>query len=181
MGQPGDRRSRRRDGALLVLGVGNVLLRDEGVGVHVARAVEALDPRLLPPGTEVVDGGTLGIDLLPVLGDADGVVLIDAVDLRSAPGTLHVLRGEELEGALAGRVAPHRVGVGDLLATARLAGALPGHVSLVAVQPGRIEVGLELTPAVGAAVPAAVELVRQELEAFAVDRGAGPRSRPPEP
>lgn len=154
--------------ALIVLGVGNVLLRDEGVGVRVAREVAALPAGQLPPGTEVVDGGTLGLDLLPMIEDAAAIVMVDAVNLRSEPGATRVLRDEELHSALAQHVSPHQVGVGDLLAAARLAGSLPDRVSLVAIQPELIEIGLELTPAVEAAVPFAVDLVRRELAALAM-------------
>jgi hydrogenase maturation protease len=153
------------EGPLLVLGVGNVLLRDEGVGIHVVRRLEALGADALPPGTTIVDGGTLGLDLLPMLEDAAAVVMVDAVDLRAEPGAVDVLRGATLHAALAGHISPHQVGVGDLLAAARLAGSLPDRVSLVAIQPGAIEVGLELTPAVEAALPAAVELTLAELRA----------------
>jgi hydrogenase maturation protease len=153
---------------LLVLGVGNVLLRDEGVGVRVAREIAALPAGQLPPGTEVVDGGTLGLDLLPMIEDAAAIVMVDAVNLRSEPGATRVLRDEELHTALAQHVSPHQVGVGDLLAAARLAGSLPERVSLVAIQPEVIEIGLELTPAVEAAVPIAVDLVRRELAALAM-------------
>jgi hydrogenase maturation protease len=163
----------RDEGPLLVLGVGNVLLRDEGVGIHVVRRLEALGADALSPGTRIVDGGTLGLDLLPMLEDAAAVVMVDAVNLRLAPGAVDVLRGTDLHTALAGHISPHQVGVGDLLAAARLAGSLPARVSLVAIQPEAIEIGLELTPAVEAAVPVAVELALAELRAFAGSRPTG--------
>ncbi len=161
----------RTDGPLLVLGVGNVLLRDEGVGVRVAREVEALGPGALPPGTAIVDGGTLGLDLLPLIEDAAALVLIDAVDLRAAPGAVRVLREDKLRSALGRHMSSHQVGIGDLLAAARLAGTLPEQVALVAIQPERVEIGLELTPAIEATVPTAVALVRDELAALAAGRG----------
>lgn len=151
---------------ILVLGVGNVLLRDDGVGIRVIRELEALD---LPPGVRAVDGGTLGLDLLPMIEDAAAVVMIDAVDLRAAPGSVTVLRGDELHAALGGHVSPHQVGVGDLVAVARLAGTLPERLALVAIQPAAIEIGLELTPEVEAAVPAAVELALAEARAALAD------------
>lgn len=149
----------------LVLGVGNLLLRDEGVGVHVARALadasESQDGGL-PPGTQVVDGGTLGLDLLPLLADADGVVLVDAANLHSEPGTVAVLRGDALASGMAGHLSPHQVGLGDLLAAARLTSSLPAQLALVAIQPQDIGPGVELTPALLAALPRAVDLVRVE-------------------
>ena len=149
----------------LVLGVGNLLLKDEGVGVHVARAVAraAETPGgALPMGTRVVDGGTLGLDLLPLLDESDAIIIIDAAHLHREPGTVAVLRGEELASVIAGHLSTHQVGIADLLAVARLAGSLPERVSLVAIEPAEIGPGLELTPDVAARLSAAVEIVREE-------------------
>jgi hydrogenase maturation protease len=167
----------RPDGPILVIGVGNVLLRDEGVGVRVARELHRLagEGRLaIPAATRVVDGGTLGLDLLPLIEDARALLMIDAVDLRAAPGTIRVIGGDELHGALAGHVSPHQVGIGDLLAAARLIGTLPEAVSLVAIQPGDISVDLALSPDVEAAVPAAVLAAADELRVLADGVGTGP-------
>ena len=155
-------------GPILLVGVGNVLLGDEGVGVHVARRLEA---RLaeLPAGIRIVDGGTLGLDLLPLLADAQSAVIVDAVDIGAQPGTVAVLRGDEIVEALGGSLSAHQVGVGDLLAVARLTGSLPQRVALVGIQPARIEVGLELTQAVREALPLAVEAARRELAAAALE------------
>lgn len=150
----------------LILGIGNVLLRDEGVGVVVARRLETLldagDPAF-PPGTRIVDGGTLGLDLLPMLGEAEAAVLVDAVDLGRPPGTVVVLRDGAVEATLTGHVSPHQVGVGDLVAAARLLGSMPRAFALVGIQPASIEVGLDLSPDVEAAVDDAVALVRREI------------------
>ncbi len=154
------------DGPLLVIGVGNVLLRDEGVGVRIVRELERLASNgsiALPAGTRLVDGGTLGLDLLPMIADARALVLVDAVDIDRDPGALTVLRGDEIHGALAGHVSPHQVGISDLVAAARLMGVLPDEVALVGVQPDAIEIGLELTGPVEAAVPLAVATVEAEL------------------
>lgn len=150
----------------LVLGIGNVLLRDEGVGVVVARRIEAAresGDMVIPPDTRVVDGGTLGLDLLPMIEDADQVVMIDAVDLGQAPGTVSILRDETVQAALSGHVSPHQIGVGDLVAAARLMGIMPPRLTLVGIQPGEIAIGLELTEPVAAAVDVAIDLVRREL------------------
>jgi hydrogenase maturation protease len=150
----------------LVLGIGNILLRDEGVGVVVARRIEAAresGDMVMPASTRVVDGGTLGLDLLPMIGDATQVVMVDAVDLKQAPGTVSVLRDEAVQAALSGHVSPHQVGVGDLVAAARLMGIMPPRLTLVGIQPGEIAIGLELTEPVAAAVDVAIDLVRREL------------------
>lgn len=154
------------DTGALVLGIGNILLRDEGVGVVVARRIEAAreaGDMVMPANTRVVDGGTLGLDLLPMIGDATQVVMVDAVDLKQAPGTVSVLRDEAVQAALSGHVSPHQIGVGDLVAAARLMGIMPPRLTLVGIQPGEIAIGLELTEPVAAAVDVAIDLVRREL------------------
>jgi hydrogenase maturation protease len=153
-------------GPFVVLGVGNILLRDDGVGVHVVRELErqvARGDAFLPPGTRLVDGGTLGLDLLPLIAGARAVLLVDAAVLGNAPGSVVVRRADAL---LARRDGPRAVlpaGIDDLLAAAQLADMLPTAVSLVGVEPGEITSGLDLTEAVRAALPAAVARAIGEL------------------
>lgn len=156
----------RVDGPLLVLGVGNILMRDEGVGVRVVERLR-VSPELLPADVRIVDGGTLGLDLLPLIEEARGLVLVDAIDVQAAPGTLVVLRGHDVTGAFGGHVSPHQVGVGDLVAIGELTAVLPEAITLVGIQLAEIDVGLELSEAVEAAVPGAVIAVRDELRAMA--------------
>jgi hydrogenase maturation protease len=151
-------------GRPLVLGLGNVLMGDEGVGVRVLERMVAEQDAAHPlSGAELVDGGTLGLDLLPLLDDADAVVMIDAVDLRLPPGSVVVLRDEQLTARMGGALSVHQLGVGDLLAVARLRGTMPARASLVGIQPELLEVGLALSAAVEAAVPRAADLARAEL------------------
>ena len=163
----------------LVLGVGNLLLGDEGVGIHVVREVvdrAASSAQTLPPDTRVIDGGTLGLDLLPLLEESDRVVIVDAADLGREPGAIAVLRDDDLATSLASHVSVHQVGVADLLAAARLVGALPERVSLVAIQPARISPSLELSPAVAAVFGDAVEVAT--AEAWRQAQGVGAAGAP---
>lgn len=156
-----------RDGLIVVLGVGNILMRDDGVGVRVVS--ELLHDRDrgdvdLPPGTELVDGGTLGLSLLPIIDhDVRALLLIDAVDLAQPPGTVTVLRDDGIEAALGGHLSPHQAGVADLIAAARLTGTLPPAVSLVGVQPAIVDVGLALSPSVRLAMASVKAAVCREL------------------
>src|SRR5674476_297587 len=150
----------------LVLGIGNILLRDEGVGVRVVEELErqAADGRLdIPPGTRFIAGGTLGLDLLHVIAATSTLILVDAVNLGRAPGSVTVIRGDAIEGTLSGHLSPHQVGVADLVAAARLVGVMPGAASLVGIQPANIDIGLDLTPEVEAALPDAMAAVCAEL------------------
>lgn len=152
-------------GALTVIGVGNVLRGDDAAGVHVVeglRRAVALDPSLVPAGTRLMDGGTLALDLLRALRDARGVVLVDAARLGDAVGTVSVLRGDAVTGDPG---ASHDVvgPVPELVATARALGWLPADLSLVAIEAGGTELGLELSDKVRRAIGAAMDAVRAEL------------------
>ena len=158
-------------GSLVVVGVGNVLLRDDGAGVEVVREIERRAGRGvpgLPVGTALVDGGTLGLGLLPLVTGARGLVFVDAVDGGREPGAVEVLRGEAVFEAAAGggpggEVAMGRGGLGELLAAARLAGADPAAIVLVGIQPAEIALGAELTAAIRGAMPAAIEITLDEI------------------
>jgi hydrogenase maturation protease len=146
-------------GPIVIIGVGNVLLRDDGVGVHVIRELERQAARGdvgLPRDARLLDGGTLGLGLLPVLAGARAALFVDAADVGAEPGAVTILRGGALEPPARAARPILPTGVGDLLATARLMEMLPAACSLVGVQPGEIAAGLDLTPDVRAALPAAI-------------------------
>jgi hydrogenase maturation protease len=150
----------------VVLGVGNVLLGDDGVGIRVVEALREMPvsgPRALPAATRLVDGGTIGLDLLRAVDGARALVLVDAMDLGAAPGTVRVLRGDAImtAGASSGPAAPG--GVGELLAVGRLMGWLPDAVALVGVQVDSMQPGAGLSAAVRAALPVAAEAARREI------------------
>jgi hydrogenase maturation protease len=147
-------------GSLLVLGLGNVLLEDDGVG---SAAVALLLERFhAPDGVRVLDGGTLGLSLLPYFDESESVVLVDAVRADGAPGTLVRLDGDEVAPAVATRLSPHQVGVADLLDGARWLDRYPRRVVLMGVIPQSIDLGLGLTPAVRSSLPELVDRVVAE-------------------
>jgi len=145
----------------LVLGLGNILLSDEGVGVRV---VERLQARYVFPGdVQVLDGGTLGLDLLPYVEKADRLLVVDAVEIGAEPGTLIRLEGEGIPSVFGPKLSPHQVGFADLLDAARLTDCLPEERVLWGLQPRSLQVGLDLSPAVDAQVELLVENVLTEL------------------
>jgi hydrogenase maturation protease len=150
--------------ALLVLGLGNLLCRDDGAGV---RAVEWIRQRYEPDaGVRLLDGGTLGLALLHYLAAAERVILVDAVAADARPGSLLRLRGEEVGRAASERLSPHQIGVGDLLEAARLLDRLPDELSLLGVVPEDLGLGLELSPGVEARIAELGELVVAEAAAL---------------
>ena len=145
---------------LLVLGLGNLLCGDDGAGVEaVARLRDRYDA---PEGVLALDGGTLGLSLLPYLQSARTVILVDAIGADAPPGTLVRVRGEEVGRAAAQRLSPHQVGVAALLDGARLLGGYPERLVLVGVVPAEIELSVERTPAVEERIDDLVEAVVDE-------------------
>jgi hydrogenase maturation protease len=150
----------------LVLGLGNVLLQDEGVGVRVIERLQAA--YAFPNDVTVLDGGTLGLDLLHVLEESDRAVVVDAVKAAKEPGALVRLRNAEIPAFLGPKVSPHQVGLQDLLGLAQLRGHFPGEVILLGVQAERLEPGLDLSPAIAAQVEPLAAKVLEELARWGI-------------
>lgn len=146
-------------GGTLVLGVGNVLLGDEGVGVH---AVQALASAGTPSGVTVVDGGTGGFHLLSLLQEHDPVVFVDATLDGQAPGTVTLLR-PRFASDFPRVLSAHDIGLRDLLESASLLGPLPRlYLFAVSVRFGDT-LSLELSPPVRAALPELLHGIRRVL------------------
>lgn len=150
--------------SLLILGLGNLLCRDDGVGVVAAQVIA--ETSIIPDGVEVLDGGTLGLALLPYLEDADRAILVDAIQVDAPPGTLVRLEGEEVGPAVAERLSVHQVGVADLIEAARWRGRVPPTLVLLGVVPETTELGVDLSPRVEAALPALLASVRAEARSL---------------
>lgn len=151
----------------LVLGLGNILLRDEGIGVRVVERLQELYE--FPPEVQVLDGGTLALDLLPYVEDTDCLLVIDAVDLRAEPGTIARLEGKQVPAFLNVKISPHQMGLADLLAAARLRGRYPGELVLWGVQPEVIGTGVELSSPVAAQIEILVSKVLADLRRWGIE------------
>ena len=147
----------------LVLGLGNTLLGDEGVGVRVIEALVSGGER---PGVEWMDGGTLSFTLAGPIADADQLIVVDAANLQGRSGDLQLFIDEEMDHFIGtGKMSSvHEVSLLDLLSISALSENLPVHRALVGVQPEFVEWADHLSPAVEAAVTPAVEAVNQLLE-----------------
>ena len=147
----------------LVLGIGNILLQDEGIGVHVVQDLET--GYRLAPGVEVLDGGTSGMDLLDMVADRDHLIVVDAVQTGDPPGTLVVLRDQQVRAFFRAKISPHQLGLSDLLAALALMERSPKRLSLVGMIPETMETGLELSATVAARRADMLAQVLAELEA----------------
>jgi hydrogenase maturation protease len=147
----------------VVLGAGNILLSDEGIGVH---AVNELAARYsLPEEVEVIDGGTSAMDCLDRIASSDLLLIADCVRSGREPGTLVRLGDGDLQAFFRTKISPHQVGLSDVLATLALHGISPARTVLLGAEPKSLALGLEPTPELSAKLPALVEALAAELTA----------------
>lgn len=148
----------REEEQILILGVGNTLLCDDGFGVHVTERLRR--DYALGDGVAICDGGTIGLALLPDIENSDRLIVIDAGELKDAPGTMRVYFNDDMDRHLStckGTV--HEVAMSDLLQAARLTGKAPRERALIVVQPETTGWGEAPTENVAAAIPKACETV----------------------
>jgi hydrogenase maturation protease len=145
----------------VILGIGNIILSDEGVGVRAAEALSAACE--IPADVEVIDGGTAGMELLGPLTGVDLLVVLDAVKAGRAPGTLVTLTSTEVPVFFRSKLSPHQISICDVLAGLEFSGEAPKDLVLIGVEPESLELGLELTPTVAAQVPEMVRIAVAEL------------------
>jgi len=152
---------------VVVLGVGNILMSDEGVGVH---AVTALAEQYeVPEEVEIIDGGTSGMDCLDRIADADLLLIADCMRSKDkAPGTITRLADDQINAWFKTKISPHQVGLSDVLAACSFHGMAPKRVVLLGVQPASFDTSMELTPAVAAVLPDLVERLAQEVAAMGI-------------
>lgn len=143
---------------VLVMGVGNTLQQDDGIGIHVTEFLRNSLPR--DSGLEIIDGGTIGLSLLPEIEDADAVIIVDASEMGETPGTLRIFHDQEIDRQISGkRRTVHEVALGDLFSAAAIRGRSPEKRALIAIQPACTDTGLEPTAEVQAAIPQACDAI----------------------
>ena len=146
---------------VVILGVGNLLLSDEGVGVHVANE---LMKRELPPGVTVVEGGTDGFRLINVITEADRLIVVDAVKGGGAPGSIYRFDINEVQNCPSGfKTSVHQIGILEVINLSGLIGKTP-QTTVIGIEPKSLEMGMELSPEVKAKIPRIIELIWDELK-----------------
>ncbi|WP_295007365.1 HyaD/HybD family hydrogenase maturation endopeptidase [uncultured Dechloromonas sp.] len=151
---------------IVVLGIGNILLTDEGVGVRVIEALE--EKYALPPDVEVIDGGTCGMEMLEQLEDLDGLVVVDCVRCKQPPATPVLLQGDDVPVFFKTKLSPHQVSLSDVLASLEFTGRAPKSIAIVGMQPVSMSLGMELSPEVEARIPDLLAMTLAELAALGV-------------
>jgi len=161
---------------VLILGIGNILLKDEGVGIHVVQELRKYE---LPDNVEVIDGGTAALDILLSQKGLHKLVVIDAIKAGNKPGAIYKTRLNEWSKRGLGYLAPqfiagfsagqsqitlHQFGLLDALAIAEKLGLLPEEIVVIGVEPGEVSSGLQLTEKVAQSIPKVIEQVLEEIQ-----------------
>jgi hydrogenase maturation protease len=146
----------------LILGVGNYILSDDGLSVHVLERLQA--DHSIPEDIQMIDGGTCGLDLLQYLEGVSNLIIIDAIKTRNGtPGSIIRLDGDQIPAYLSLKISPHDIGLPDLLATAKLRDLYPERIVVFGIQPASLELGVELSLEVAAKVEDLIELIKKEV------------------
>ena len=150
-------------GKVAVIGVGNLLLKDEGVGIHVVRE---LQKNCLPERVKILDGGLGGMGLLDFFQEASKVLLVDAADMNLKIGAVVRFTPDEVRGRSISRprFSSHDLDLLDVLELARELKRCPMETVIIGIQPGEVSWGIGLTPEVQASVPRAIEMILKEID-----------------
>jgi hydrogenase maturation protease len=151
---------------ILLMGLGNILLGDEGVGIH---AVHHLKERYhFDPPIEIVDGGTLGLDLLPFLENTDNALFVDAIDFGKEPGYVEEIEDGNIASAIQTRLSVHHIGLSDLLLAALWMDKKPKKICLIGIQPESLAMGLKLSESIEDKMEELVKRVIARLETWGI-------------
>jgi hydrogenase maturation protease len=146
---------------IVILGVGNLLMSDEGLGVHVANELMKMD---LPHGVSVVEGGTDGFRLIDVITSADRLIVIDAVRGGAEPGSIYRFDINEIKSCPSGfKTSVHQIGILEVVHLSSLVGKTP-HTTVIGIEPKSLEMGMDLSPEIKSKIPRIIELVIDELK-----------------
>jgi hydrogenase maturation protease len=146
---------------IVILCIGNLLLSDEGVGVHVAHKLMNMN---LPKGVSVVEGGTDGFRLLNVITEADRLIVVDAINGGADPGSIYRFNINEVKNCPSGfKTSVHQIGILEVINMSGLIGKTP-HTTVIGVEPKSFEMGMELSPEIKEKMPRIIELILDELK-----------------
>lgn len=149
---------------IVILGVGNVLFSDEGVGI---KALEELKENFIfPENVELIDGGTLGIGLMPYLEGVNRLIILDAVLGGGPPGRVYEFKGEQIRTMFSRKVSMHNVGLQDVLYILDFLDRIPEEMVLIGVEPKSLSLGCSLSPVVRSSLEMVVEKVLKHLDAW---------------
>jgi hydrogenase maturation protease len=128
---------------IAVFGIGNILLSDDGVGVHVLHKL--MNKYHFSPSIELIDGGTKGLDLLPLFENRDKILIIDAANFKKDPGTIDTVEGDNIPAFLSTKLSVHQIGLPDLLFAAKIKNLMPDEMCLIGMQPLSMDTSTDMS------------------------------------
>lgn len=150
-----------------ILGIGNLLLGDEGFGVHCVQHIE--QHYQIPDNISVFDGGTAGILLAPFIEECDKLYVLDVIDLEDDPGSVHLFTDEDVRaGNVQTRMSPHQIGMLEILDICKIRGKVPEQVQYITVVPQTLETGMDLSPLIAERVADVIDILLQSLAKLSV-------------
>jgi hydrogenase maturation protease len=153
---------------IIILGIGNILLKDEGVGVRVVEKLKS--DFKFPSNIELIDGGTAGFGLIDLLEGAEHLIILDAVQGNDEPGSIYRFKFEDMPPNISKKFSPHQIGIIETLTLKKMLGKIP-DTTIIAIQPKDcINWGTELTPEIENKIPNIVNLVIDELKNLGVNQ-----------
>lgn len=153
--------------SIALLGLGNILLKDEGVGVHAVNKLKK--DWFFSPDIEIIDGGTLGLDLLAYFEKYSKILIIDAADFGKEPGYIQVLDSGEINKSFAKKLSVHNIGLADILVACELMGIKLGEIKIIGIQPCAMDFGLQMTDEINAKMPNLIQLAIKNLQEWGVE------------
>ncbi len=152
---------------IAVFGIGNVLLSDDGVGVHAVNKLKSEYD--FPESVELIDGGTKGLDLLPLFENRDKVLIIDAANFKKEPGTIDIVEGDRIPSFLSSKLSVHQIGLPDMLFAAKLMEIMPSEICLIGIQPMSMETAYEMSDVISKRIEALIDKVLEKLKEWEVN------------
>jgi len=152
---------------IAVFGIGNLLLSDDGAGIHAIHKL--IHDFEFPDTVELIDGGTKGLDLLPLFENRDKVLIIDAANFKKEPGTIDTVEGDKIPAFLSTKLSVHQIGLPDLLFAAKLQNVMPEEMCLIGIQPKSMDTAAELSDVISGRMDNLMEKVLQKLNAWGVE------------
>ncbi|MCX8031675.1 MAG: HyaD/HybD family hydrogenase maturation endopeptidase [Thermodesulfovibrionales bacterium] len=149
-----------------LIGLGNILLKDEGVGVHAINKIRK--EYSFTPHVEIIDGGTLGLDLLPYFEKYSKILIVDAANLNESPGTIKVFNINELSKLICKKFSVHHIGLPDIITACKLLNLHHEEIKLIGIQPYSIESGLELSPLISNKINLLIDHIIQQLDNWGI-------------
>jgi len=150
---------------IAVMGIGNILMQDEGIGVHIIRELEKYD---FNPHIALIDGGNMGMDLLSFFYEYNKMIIVDAVDFEKEPGFIDTIENDDILALFTTKMSLHHLGLKDVLSYAKLLDQTPEDLCLFGIQPHKVEMEIELSQIVNSRIHELMTLVLQKLKIWGI-------------